>query len=204
MLPGWVAIERVAGPVKRYVVGQRHRQIFGRHRHDAALLAMNDGNRAAPVALARDAPVAQPEIDLALRNRPIAGRLCLKPLGDLFLGLRDGHAVEKARIDHATVAVIGGVGHDEALWIDIGRTNDRRIAELVLVGEFQVALIMCRTAEDGAGAVVHQNKVRHIDRQLPIRIEWMARADAGIEAELFRSVDVGLRGAAMPAFVDEG
>ena len=63
---------------------------------------------------------------------------------------------------------------------------------------------MRRAAENGAGAVVHQNKVRHIDRQLPVRIERMQRADAGIEAELLGGVDVGLRGAAMPALVDEG
>ena len=125
-------------------------------------------------------------------------------LRDFFLRLRRGHAVEEARIDQAAVAVIGSVGDDEALRIDIGRANHRRVAEPVFVGEFEVALIVRRAAENGAGAVVHQNKVRHIDRQLPVRIERMQRADAGIEAELLGGVDIGLRGAAMPALVDEG
>src|SRR5690606_41938663 len=42
-----------------------HRQLLLRHGHRAALVAIDDGDRAAPVALAADAPVAQAEVDLA-------------------------------------------------------------------------------------------------------------------------------------------
>ena len=64
-----MAVERIARFVEGDVIGQLHRQVFHRHRHDAALLAMDDRDRAAPIALPRDAPVAQAEIDLALRHR---------------------------------------------------------------------------------------------------------------------------------------
>ena len=55
--------------------GSDNRQLVLRHRHDAAGLAMDDRDRAAPVALARDAPVAQAEIHLALGDRPVAADL---------------------------------------------------------------------------------------------------------------------------------
>ena len=96
-----MAVERIARLVEGDVLRQRDRQIFLRHRHDAAFVAVDDRDRAAPIALARNAPVAQAIIDLALRHRPVAARLLLEPLGDFFFRLLDGHAVEEARIDHA-------------------------------------------------------------------------------------------------------
>ena len=52
--------ERVAAAVGDAVLGQHDRQVLLRHRHRAARGAMDDRDRRAPVALARDAPVAQP------------------------------------------------------------------------------------------------------------------------------------------------
>ena len=70
VLPGRMALERVAGDVEGGVLGQLHRQILLRNRDHAAGIAVDDRDRAAPVALARDAPVAQARV---LRWRP-AGR----------------------------------------------------------------------------------------------------------------------------------
>jgi hypothetical protein len=164
---------------------------------------VNDRDRAAPIALARDAPVAQAEIHLALGDRTVAPRLGLEPPRHFLLGLLDRHAVEKARIDHAAVAVISGVGDDEGFWIDIGRAHHRGVAEPVFVDEVEIALVVRRAAENGAGAVLHQDEVRHIDRQLPVRIEWMNRLDAGVEAQLLGLVDQLLRGPGALAFGDE-
>ena len=47
-------------------VGQEHRQLLVGHGHDAALLAVDDRDRAAPVALPREAPVAQAVVDRRL------------------------------------------------------------------------------------------------------------------------------------------
>ena len=164
---------------------------------------MDDRDRAAPVALARDAPVAQTEVDLALRARAVAGAFLLQSARHLLLRFRAGHAVEETRIDHAAVAVIGGVGDDEGLCILPGRAYDRNVAEPVFADEVEVALVVRRAAEDGAGAVVHEDEIGDVDRQLPRRVERMERRDAGVEAHLLGGIDLGLRGAAVPAFLDE-
>jgi hypothetical protein len=46
-------VQRIAGLLEGDVVRQQDRQVLVRHRHDAAALAMDDRDRAAPVALAR-------------------------------------------------------------------------------------------------------------------------------------------------------
>ena len=196
-------IERIARPVERDVLRQRHRQILLRHRHHAAGFAVDDRDRAAPIALPRNAPIAQAEIHLPLRYRPVAGALLLQPPRHFFFRFGNGHAVEKARIDHAAVAVIGGVGDDEGVRVLAGRAYHRHIAEAVFVDEVEVALVVRRAAENGAGAVVHQNEIRHIDRQLPRRIERVHGLDAGVEAELLRGIDLGLCGADLLALGDE-
>ena len=114
MLPGRMVVERVAGLVEADIVGQHHRQVGFRHRHDAAVVAMDHRDRAAPVALARDAPVAQAELHLALGQRPVAAERSLSTPGDLVEGLGGRHAVEEARIDHHAVVDIGLVDDLEA------------------------------------------------------------------------------------------
>ena len=75
---------------------------FG-HRHHAAGGAVDERDRRAPVALARDAPVAQAPDGLALapafgsRRGAITARL----------GVGDAHAVEEVRIDQHAVARFG-------------------------------------------------------------------------------------------------
>jgi len=98
VLPGRMAVERIARPLEVDVVRQRDGQIARRHRHDAAGLAVDDRDRAAPVALARDAPVAQAVIDLALSDRLAIALLALEALRHLFLRLLDGHAVEEREL----------------------------------------------------------------------------------------------------------
>ncbi len=54
--------QRIARAVGHQVLRQPHRQVGVGNRHLAAALAMNQRDRAAPVALARYAPVAQPPL----------------------------------------------------------------------------------------------------------------------------------------------
>src|SRR5262249_14924854 len=130
----------------------------------AALLAVDNGNRATPITLTRNTPIAEPIIHLTLRHRTVATRFLFQPFGNFLFRVVDSHAVKKARIDHAAVAIIGHVGNDESLWILSGWAHNRRIAETIFVDEVEVALVVRRTAEDGAGAVVHQNEIRDIHR----------------------------------------
>ena len=70
-------------------LGQEHGEIVLRDGHDAALVAVENRDRAAPVALAREQPVAEPVADS--RASSPAG---LEPLDDRLLGFRAGHAGE--------------------------------------------------------------------------------------------------------------
>src|SRR6185436_21067249 len=75
-------------------LGQQHGQLVVRHGGDAAVLAVDNRDRAAPVALAREAPVAQAEAD----RGPAAAALA-QPLDDRLLTLFDGHPAELRRVD---------------------------------------------------------------------------------------------------------
>ncbi len=107
VLPRRVAVERVAGLVDGDVIGKADGQVAFRNRHDAMVRAMDDGDRAAPVALARNAPVAQAIVHLARRLRAAGEEDVLQPVGDGGLGRGHRHAVEEAGIDELAVLEIG-------------------------------------------------------------------------------------------------
>ena len=67
---------------------QAQRQLLFRQRHVAALFALDNRDRLAPIALAREDPVAQLIVDLL-----VAEALFLHVVLDLFLRLFDGKAV---------------------------------------------------------------------------------------------------------------
>ncbi len=203
VLPGRMMVERVAGLVERDILRQHHRQILVGHRHHTACRAVDHRNRAAPVALPRDTPVAQAKIHLALADRHVAPHLSLEPLRYFFFRLFDGHAIEEARIDHAAIAIVSDVGDDERLRVDVGRAHHRRIAEPVFIDKIEVALVVRGAAEDGAGAVFHQYEIGDVDRQFPVRIERVDRLDAGIEPKLLGGIDDFLRGAVTLRLRDE-
>src|SRR5215831_7790289 len=165
---------------------------------------MENRYRAAPVALTRYSPVSQAVIHLTLRRGPIAPGLALQSSGDLLLGIRYRQPVEKARIDDATVAIIGNIGDDEGLRVLAFGAHDRGISETIFVGKIEIALVMGRSAVNGSGAIFHHNEIGHIDWQSPGRVEWMDRLDPGIKAKLFSLVDQFLRRPGALAFRDEG
>src|SRR5207249_30548 len=76
MLPYWMMIERITRDLEAHILRQCHRQILFRHRDDPARAAMDDRDRATPIALPRNAPVAQP-----IGGRPLAAAQRLEPLG---------------------------------------------------------------------------------------------------------------------------
>ena len=103
---------------------------------------MDDGNRAAPVPLAREAPVTQPVADRRLPLAPLA-----QPLDDPSLCLIGGKAGELAGIDQDTVLV--------------DHLADRKVERL---RELAVALVVGRDGHDRAGPVLHQHVVGDVDR----------------------------------------
>ena len=198
-LPGDIGIKRIALDVEVDDLGQLDGQLVHGHRHHATLGAMDHGNGTAPGALARYQPVAQ-----AVIHRALADAVFLKPRGDFGLGLFHRHAVQEARIGQLSRADIGFFANVKRLGIGIRRHHHRRHAQLVFAGEIQVALVMRRAAENRAGAVAHQHKVGHHNRQLPVRIEGMRRRQPGVVALLLGLFDIGFRGADVAALFDEG
>ena len=158
-------------PLRRVVldVRQLHRQLVLGHRHDPAALAVDDRDRAAPVALARDQPVAQAVVD-----RRVALALAVQPRDDRAERLAVGHAVEvRVRVDEQAVAgvrqtLLGGLGRARvgvrrgAGWA-FDHAADR---QLVRARESVVALVVPRHRHDRAGAVLHQHVVGDVHRDL--------------------------------------
>ena len=58
-MKAFVFVERIARSIGNAIKRQNHRQIFFRYGHRAVLIAMNDGDGCAPVALTADTPVTQ-------------------------------------------------------------------------------------------------------------------------------------------------
>ena len=58
-MKAFVFVKRIARPIGNAIKRQNHWQIFFGHGHSAVFIAMDDGNRCAPVALTADAPVTQ-------------------------------------------------------------------------------------------------------------------------------------------------
>ena len=103
-------VEWIPRLVEADIVRQDHRQVFLRHRHDTATRAVHDGDRTAPIALARGDPVAQAIGGLAFAIAALG-----KPGDDCRLGLLDVEAVEKIRVDQHTVFHEGLAGYSKAL-----------------------------------------------------------------------------------------
>ena len=87
VLPGRMTIERIAGLIEAHVLGQLDRQILDRDRHDSAGRAMDDRDRAAPIALAGNAPVPELIVDLPPGLRLPGDGDLLEPPRHLLLGL---------------------------------------------------------------------------------------------------------------------
>ena len=79
-----------------------------------------------------------------------------------------------------------------------------RTTETIFIGEIQVPLIMRRATENRACAVFHQNKIRDVNRQLPILDQTDGSHLIPVSnAFLLSGFDFGFGGTAVPAFVDE-
>ncbi len=164
VLPGRMMIQRIARPVERHVVGQYHRQLIVRHRHHAAGIAVDNRDRAAPVALPADAPVAQPPVHLALADAQTLQFGDRRPLRRLDL-----EPIQEARVEDRAGTDIGLIADREDRRILARRQHHRHHVQSVLPGELEIALVVSRATEDRPGAVFHQHEVGdpHRDRSRP-------------------------------------
>ena len=152
---------------------------------EAAAVAIDDGNGGAPVALAGDAPVAEPE-----DRAPAAEALVLGELPHLVHGLVRGEAVEGAGVDQdaGVLGDLGGLGVETLAGL-VGRGDDRPDGDAIGFGELEVAGVVGRNPHDRARAVVHQNVIGDPDGDA-LAGEGIDRLLAGVDAVLLGLADV--------------
>ncbi len=152
---------RLSGRAELGVLRQQHRQVFLRHRHQAALIAVNHGYGGAPVALAGDEPVSQ-----AVAHLPPAVALLLHEIGYRLDPLPAGHAAEAVRVDHGARL---GIGLGQLLPRPSRRRDDHLYRYIELFSELEVALVVGRDRHHRAGAVAQQHVVGDPDgHPLPV------------------------------------
>ena len=193
-------VQRVAAAVGNAVLGQDNGKVLFRHRYRAVLIAVDDGDGRAPVALAADTPVAQAP----------GGLLLAQALG----GQVAGHGVHRGFVGQP---VVGAGGHDagarlvriplvpargvvRALALHGNHLPDR---DAVLQCEGEVAFVVRRHAHHGTVAVAHEHVVAHPHVYGSTR-ERVRHRQARAHALLFLRGEFGLGGAASLAFLDEG
>ncbi|MNS35433.1 hypothetical protein D3C72_675910 [compost metagenome] len=157
---------------------------------------MDDRDRAAPVALTADAPVAQAELgtrgaQFFLDQRDFDG----------VEGAREVEAVELAGIDQRAVLAVGVLPWRRVAVTGAGAHHgfDRQV---VFVGEFEIALVVGRNRHHRAITVMHQHIVGDPYRQL-FAGQWMLDEQAGWQAFFLLGGDVGFSHASALAFSDE-
>ena len=155
--------QRIAAAVGHAVLGQHDRQVLLRHRHRAARLAMDDRDRRAPVALARDAPVAQ-AVRRALLAQALGREVGARPRRPPPRTRSSSYLTENTQRPRVLVGVprLPEVGR-ELLAFHGDHLLDR---QAVLLGEREVALVVRRHAHHRAVAVRHEHVVAdpHLDR----------------------------------------
>ena len=197
--PCRVPVQRVAGAVKADVARQQHRQLvlgFGNH---AAGVAMHHRDRATPIALARDAPVAQAEFRHALAPA------CGFGMGDggVDRGLAGlvGGAGKAAHIGHG-VGLGGnkGLGRDQRVGLGLGHARAAKGGadrQPVFRREIMVALVVGGAAEQRPGPVIHQHEIRDPHRQFPRGVQRVAHPDSGVQPAFLGGLDRLFGGAAL-------
>ncbi len=189
--------QRRAGAIRHHVFGQHHRQLVFRHRHIATAVAVDDRDRAAPVALAADTPVTQAELGTRL-----AEALLLQRHFDGIEGAFEIQAVVDPGVDQLAALAVGVLPGGGCLVAGTGAYH-RLDRQAVLAGKFEVALVMRRHGHDRALAVVHQHVVGDPYRQ-QLAGQRVLHAQGGGEALLLLGGDVGFGDAAALALIDEG
>ncbi len=140
------------------VVWKDHGEVFLSDRLDSTLIAVDDGNRCSPVALAGDPPVSEPVGDAL-----IAQIVFLQVSSDGLSCLWALHTVKGARIDQNPLPLIG-LCHRVFFELLSRRLDNDHEGKTVFLGEFEIPLIVARDRHDGTGPVLHENEICHEDR----------------------------------------
>ena len=196
VLPCRVARQGVAGGVKIHILGQGDGQVLFGHRNHTADLAVNERDRRAPIALPRNAPIAQPPH--CLSRAPTAR---FGALDHGCLGIRHRHAVQKIGVHQGAGAGVGLIALKHGRGVGAVYHNaDHR--QGIFAAEIKVALVMCGHAHDGAGTVIHQHEIGDVNRQ-SLAGEGVRDLQPGVKTQLLHRFHLGGGGAALFAQFDE-
>ncbi len=157
---------------------------------------MDDRDRAAPVTLAADPPIAQTELGAGL-----AQAFALQRGFHGIKGAVEVQSVEIAGVDQFPVFAIGIVPGRGRFVAGTG-AHHRLDRQVILGGEGEVALVVGRHGHHGTFAVIHQYIVGDPDRQ-QFACQWVLHTQGCGEAFLFLSGDIGFGHAATLALVNE-
>ena len=145
--------------LKSRILRQEDRQLLLRHRHRAAVVAVDDRDRRAPVALARDEPVAQPVVARSASPMPFAPRATRRSRRFAFLVSSPSNGPEFTM--HAVTRRSVGL---ERRVLAPAAAITTRTGRSYCCRELEVALVVRGHRHDRARAVVHQDVVGDPDR----------------------------------------
>ncbi len=163
---------------------KHHRQILVGNRHHPALLAVQHGNRRAPVALPRNAPVLQPENNFAFAE---SARFGVR--GHFFDRFFGSEPRVRPRIHELAVIRKRRAKRFRRQRLSFVWLHDDRDCQPVLGRKFKVALVMRRNAHHRARSVFHQDEIPHPNRNL-FAVEWIAGVPASEKSFFFRRRDI--------------
>ena len=164
----------------------------------AAFFAMDDGNRAAPVALARNTPVAQ-----AVLGFRFACVLALQFGGDGVEGRLKIHAVQVAAVDQYAVFFVA-VPFLPLVCVEcvVADGNDLFFRQIVFGGKLEIAFVVRRNRHHCAVAVAPQYIVGNPHFQL-VAVERVDDVAAGRHAFFLHRRHIGFGNGASFAFGDK-
>ena len=116
------------------------------------------------------------------------------------LRLLDAEAVEEGGIVDLPVIGIGGRLHGEGRRVGIRWQHDGDHGKAVFARKIEVALVMGRAAEDGAGAVFDEHEIGDVDGQRPPRDEGVRHLDPKPVPALLLRLDQHQGHAVAPVF----
>ena len=196
---GRVFGERAAAAVRDDVLRQDDGQVAVVHRQVAPCGVVNDGDGAAPVALAADAPVAQAVLGFFFARAAFAERRA-----DGVEGLREVEAVKGAARDKAGV-FFRGVPFlpDGGVVVFAVFGDDLFDGQAVFVGKCEVAFVVRGHGHDRTVAVAPEDVVGdpHFQCFATERVDDVA---PGRHPFFFHGGDIRLGDGSGLAFVDEG
>src|SRR5437870_7047781 len=180
-----------------HILRKHDRQLFLGHRYGTTLVAINDRNRRAPIALPRHAPVAQP-----IANGFFTPTFLFRVTGNLVFAGAIGCPAESSAVHHDAIVDVR-LGHRFGGELTVIRLNDDTNRQTIFFGKFKIPLIMSGHGHDGAGAILHEHEVGQINRYV-FASEKISAVGSGKNALFLAFLRPALRLAHVFKALDEG